>query len=95
MVDIDPGEPPIVIDTPLGFGSLTVPLRIEGGMEYYVELAAQADSVPTAGAVPYLLSTLKSDVKQYCRAGWCAGVIAKSDALPKVEKLGLETPSGP
>jgi hypothetical protein len=92
-IEIPSGEPKIVIDSALGFASLTIPLKVEAGMAYYIEVAAQSP-IPAAGVVPYLLGGLKSKVDQYCNSDWCAGIIEKNEALPKIQNLGLETPRG-
>jgi len=84
-IGLPSGKSNIDIHSALSLSHLSIPINIEPGKDYYVELAAQSGYM--VGAVPYLLSQLKAKVNQYCGAGWCADIEDKSIALPKIEKI--------
>jgi hypothetical protein len=68
---------------------LSIPLSVESGKEYYVELAAQTDPMYTTGGAGYLLGSLKSHVHQYCGSGWCAAIEDVGVVTPKLQKIHL------
>jgi hypothetical protein len=89
-IGLPPGTTSIDVYTVMDFGHLSVPLTVESGKEYYLELAQQPNMAFTGGAVGYLLSTRKANVSQFCGGGWCAAVEDAETALPKLEKIHLK-----
>lgn len=96
QVDLPPGPTTITLDTPLTLrgGELIVPLQAVGGATYYIEVAGQSALAPSGygGATGMALNTLRAtEVTQFCSPDWCATIVDQNTAMPKLQKLTLET----
>jgi len=93
QIDHSPGDVKIALDRPEAPGECIVPLKVDGGRTYYIEVDGNGGhgGGEAFGAVGLLLSSLKPDADQYCGGPWCAAIRDKADALPKLQDLTLET----
>lgn len=68
-----------------------IPINVEPGKNYYVEIDAQpSDAATMGGAAGYLLGTFKSNVHLFCGGGWCAAIEDADTANAKLKKMHVK-----
>ena len=87
FVDYPAGDVGISIDSPGQFGHDGFNITLVAGQQYFVPVAAQANSMFTGGAAGHFLGSLKADIHQYCGGGWCAAIVDQESALPVLSNI--------
>lgn len=87
FVDYPPGDVRVGIGGSDGYGGYDFLVTLEPGQEYFITLAAQISFGLFSCPIEGLLRSKMAD--QHCGNCWCAKVVDKSTALPKLQNMSI------